>query len=96
MRYFNLDAGRPNKSVAFIVDLGRYVKPVITPTSRNASSKSSSLTESRSPRTVMKAKPIAHAVPRVTRYDSPASLLELGGGEFGPFWVAVRIDPLMA
>ncbi|WP_369386380.1 hypothetical protein AB5J72_01280 [Streptomyces sp. CG1] len=31
VHYFNLDPGRPQKRVAFIVDLGRRVKPVITP-----------------------------------------------------------------
>ncbi|MBV2154854.1 hypothetical protein [Kitasatospora sp. SUK 42] len=29
--YFNLDPGRPHKDVAFVVDLGGRVKPVITP-----------------------------------------------------------------
>lgn len=31
VHYFNLDLGRVDKSVAFVVDLGRRVKPVITP-----------------------------------------------------------------
>jgi hypothetical protein len=30
-RWFNLDWGRPHKRVAFLVDLGKRVKPVITP-----------------------------------------------------------------
>ena len=29
--WFNLDTGRPSKSVGFVVDAGRPVKPVITP-----------------------------------------------------------------
>ncbi|MFJ7248203.1 hypothetical protein ACIQWA_26715 [Kitasatospora sp. NPDC098652] len=31
VHYFNLDLGRVDKSVAFVVDLGAKVKPVITP-----------------------------------------------------------------
>lgn len=31
VHYFNLDLGRVDKSVAFVVDLGARVKPVITP-----------------------------------------------------------------
>ncbi|MEU8687360.1 hypothetical protein [Streptomyces sp. NPDC048665] len=31
VHYFNLDTSRPRKRVALIVDLGRRVKPVITP-----------------------------------------------------------------
>jgi hypothetical protein len=31
VHYFNNDPGRPRKRVAFIVDLGRRVKPVLTP-----------------------------------------------------------------
>lgn len=29
--WFNLDPGRPRKSVGFVIDAGRLVKPVITP-----------------------------------------------------------------
>ncbi|MFE5584633.1 hypothetical protein [Kitasatospora sp. NPDC056531] len=31
VHYFNLDPGRTHKSVGFVLDLGRRVKPVITP-----------------------------------------------------------------
>ncbi|MBV6699919.1 hypothetical protein [Kitasatospora aureofaciens] len=31
VHYFNLDPGRRNKRVALVVDLGRRIKPVITP-----------------------------------------------------------------
>ncbi|OEV38930.1 hypothetical protein HS99_0019620 [Kitasatospora aureofaciens] len=31
VHYFNLDPGRVDKSVAFVLDLGARVKPVITP-----------------------------------------------------------------
>jgi hypothetical protein len=31
VHYFNLDFSRPRKQVALIVDLGRRVKPVLTP-----------------------------------------------------------------
>ena len=30
-RWFNLDVGRRHKSVGFVIDAGRRVKPVITP-----------------------------------------------------------------
>lgn len=33
--WFNLDPDRPRKSVGFVVDLGRPVKPVITPDDPN-------------------------------------------------------------
>ena len=31
VRWFNCDAGRPHKQQAFVIDLGRRVKPVLTP-----------------------------------------------------------------
>lgn len=31
VHYFNCDLGRPRKRIALIIDLGRTVKPVITP-----------------------------------------------------------------
>jgi hypothetical protein len=31
VHYFNLDAARPRKRVGLIVDLGRRIKPVVTP-----------------------------------------------------------------
>lgn len=35
--WFNLDAGRPNKRVAFIIQVaGRHIKPVITPQDADA------------------------------------------------------------
>jgi hypothetical protein len=32
----NLDPGRPNKSVGFLVDVGRFVQPFITPSNPDA------------------------------------------------------------
>ena len=37
VRWFNLDIGRPHKQQAFVIDLGRRVKPVLTQTTRRPS-----------------------------------------------------------